>query len=105
MANTRQDGSQGQRMFAALSAGFAANESALVNVEQFVSRCTSFGLPWWQAEPLLRALFVAFDKDFNGYIDCMYKMVCCLIFNTICDYMEMQKMGLIYLFQLDKDPI
>ena len=22
--------------------------------------------------------------------DCMYKMVCCLIFNTICDYMEMQ---------------
>ena len=69
MANTRQDGSQGQRMFAALSAGFAANESALVNVEQFVSRCTSFGLPWWQAEPLLRALFVAFDKDFNGYID------------------------------------
>ena len=69
MANTRQDGSQGQRMFAALSAGFAANESALVNVEQFVSRCTSFGLPWWKAEPLLRSLFIAFDHNFNGLID------------------------------------
>ena len=69
MAKTRQDGSQGQWMFAALSAGFAANENARVNIEQFVSRCTSFGLPWWKAEPLLRTLFVAFDENFSGFID------------------------------------
>jgi hypothetical protein len=69
MANARQDGDQGQRMFVALSAGFAANESAPVNVEQLVSRCTSFGLPWWQAEPLLRTIFICFDDDFDGLMD------------------------------------
>jgi hypothetical protein len=69
MAKVRQDGDQGQRMFLALSSGFAASTSAPVTVEQFVSRCTSFGLPWWKAEPLLRTIFICFDDDFDGLMD------------------------------------
>ena len=60
---------QAHRMFVALSTGFAGTEDPLITLPQMLSRICTFGYNWWEVEPILKRMFVAFDSDLDGLVD------------------------------------
>jgi hypothetical protein len=69
-AETRaQRREQAHRMFVTMSSGFAGTEDPLITLPQMMSRMCTFGYNWWEVEPIMKRVFVAFDADLDGLVD------------------------------------